>query len=141
MLEAFLQGKLSKSQENIEDLLTSTVFGAVRREDANLGLLPILKIATELCGNNPIKNVESLSADYKSYLFWPFWEQQNSIASCEPDLVIRINVSGSKNILLLIEVKYHSALSSWSDGSDIVTNQLAKEWLHISQRAGDDYIP
>lgn len=141
MLEAFLGGKLSRSQENIEDLLTSTVFGSIRREDASLGLLPILKIATDICGNKPIENIESLSADYNSYLFWPFWEEQNGIASCEPDLVIRINVPGRKNILLLIEVKYHSALSSWSDGSDIVTNQLAKEWLHISQKAGDDHMP
>ena len=45
MLQAMLDGKLSSSQENMEDILTSCVFGSFKYLAPNLGLGAFLKEA------------------------------------------------------------------------------------------------
>jgi len=43
MLEAQLHGKLTREQENLEDILTSNVFGSIKYVPFKKGLLPILR--------------------------------------------------------------------------------------------------
>jgi hypothetical protein len=45
MMPALLHGKLSKEQQNMEDVLTSTVFGLLEYVDSNEGVLPFLSRA------------------------------------------------------------------------------------------------
>jgi len=141
MLVAFLEGKLSKAQENMEDLLTSIVFGVFRREDAAASLLPFLCMAEPQLDYNILSVEQACSADYAAYKFWPKWPNIKGVASCEPDLLITLNVPNGKDILVLIEVKYHSGLSSYATDDEVVTHQLAKEWLQLCHKAGDTYIP
>jgi len=132
VLEAVLQGKLSRDQENMEDVLTSLVFGTFRTEDVSAGLFRFLEKTETIKGNfNLPTNLASLSVDYSDYVFWPMWPEQDGIASCEPDLLIRIESSSGKDILLLIEAKYRSGKSSEATEGGLVTDQLAKEWLHL----------
>ena len=42
MIEALLRGKLSREQENMEDVLTSNVFGMLQYVAPELGLFPFL---------------------------------------------------------------------------------------------------
>ena len=136
MLEALLLGKLSREQENMEDVLTSIVFGTFRKEPAAEGVLPFLGSAEEIIGTCPIiQNYSDYSADYDKYEFWPSWQGIDNVASCEPDVVIELNAGENKSILVLIEAKYQSGVSSKSSKDMIITHQIAKEWLHLNQRA------
>lgn len=141
MLEALLGGKLSKSQENMEDVLTSIVFGAFRREDASNGLLPFLKMSIPQLGSIPLPTDQECTVDYYDYKFWPFYPKIIGVASCEPDVVIIITVPDGKDILLLVEAKFHSGISSIASDDEIVSHQLAKEWLQLCNAAGNAYIP
>jgi hypothetical protein len=141
MLEALLGGKLSKSQENMEDVLTSIVFGAFRREDASIGLLPFLKMSIPQIGSIPLPPDQECTVKYDDYEFWPPYEKIKGVAFCEPDVVITITVPDGKDILLLVEAKFHSGISSIASDDDIVSHQLAKEWLQLCNKASDDYIP
>ena len=136
MLEALLLGKLSREQENMEDVLTSIVFGTFRKEPVDQGLLPFLRSAEDIIGTCPIfQNYSDYSAEYDKYKFWPSWQGINNVAPCEPDVVIELNAVANKNILVLIEAKYQSGVSSKSSKDKIITHQIAKEWLHLNQRA------
>jgi len=136
MIEALLEGKLSEEQENMEDVLTSMVFGAFRREKAASGLLPFICLAEPCEGSIPLPNEYiHCTAKYDDYEFWPRWPTYGNVAACEPDLVIEINIPNSKNILLLIEVKYQSGKSSEASTQELIMDQLAKEWLHLCKRA------
>ena len=46
MIEALLRGKLSREQENMEDVLTSNVFGMLQYVAPESGLFPFLAQAT-----------------------------------------------------------------------------------------------
>ena len=52
MLQALLRGKLSRVQENMEDVLTSTVFGLLRYFPVQSGLWPFLSHAANVQGTS-----------------------------------------------------------------------------------------
>lgn len=142
MLEALLAGKLSREQENMEDILTSIVFGAFRREPNPNGLLRFLLLSTQLAGESPLNPDASPVVGYDAYDFWPEWPARDGIASCEPDVLIKLHTESDTPILLLIEVKYQSGLSSRAeDHPGLITNQLAKEWAHLVHHCGQTYTP
>ena len=143
MLEALLSGKLSREQENMEDLLTSMVFGSFRRMPAEQGLLPFLRKCEDIIDTSPLVQNDNLySAEYDQYQFWPSWQKFENVDSCEPDVVIKLDAGNGEDILVLIEAKYHSGVSSTSSESAMVTHQLAKEWLHLVREAKKrDCIP
>ena len=92
MIEALLQGKLSNEQENMEDLLTSMVFGSFRRMSVEQGLLPFLRESEEITGICPLtQNNKLYSAEYGRYEFWPSWQGFDNVDSCEPDVVIKLD--------------------------------------------------
>ena len=136
MLEALLERKLSREQENMEDLLTSMVFGSFRRMPAAQGLLPFLRKSEDIIGTSPlIQNDKLYSAEYNQYRFWPPWQKFGNVDSCEPDVVIRLDAGIEKDILILIEAKYLSGISSFSSKGPTVSHQIAKEWLHLNRKA------
>ena len=83
MLAALIRGKLSREQENMEDILTSNVFGMCvsARQEA---LLPFIAEAETPEGSHPLANLSSnVRAEFS---FWP-WIQESGCIGCEPDVV------------------------------------------------------
>ena len=138
MLMALLKGKLSREQENMEDILTSNVFGLFQYLPAELGLLPFLACAEDTAGNQPLAFLvgeqapASRSVDYE---FWPWFEEPDCIP-CEPDALLYVELDGRDDLLILIEAKYLSGKSSEADDeSDKPTDQLAREWDNLTHVA------
>ena len=121
----------------MEDILTSNVFGLLRYEQPQDGILKYLSFAEDR-DEKPLKYLRSLddvfhkSIDYK---FWPSWKETNR-EGCEPDVVISLEIPDRENLLILIEAKYLSGKSSEADESnDKPTDQLAKEWDNLTEKA------
>lgn len=135
MIEAFLKGKLSSEQENMEDLLTAAVFGMLREVDAQKGLIPFIAKAVPVIGEAPpILDWSSLRTDHQRYVFWPTWNHLDNVENCEPDLVIELQ-SSARSFLVCIEVKYLSGKSSFPTLDGPVSDQLAKQWAHLANHA------
>ena len=130
MLQALLHGKLSREQENMEDILSSVVFGALEYLPGSFGLLPFLARSTDAAGNGPLQGVCHDSG--VTYEFWPWWTAEGGTV-CQPDVVIRIDEPSGGKWLLAIEAKYRSGKSSEADEGLRPNDQLAREW-HLSTR-------
>ena len=135
MIEALLKGKLSREQENMEDILTSNVFGLLRLLPPADGLLPFLRDAKLLDNSQPL---ELLADDAEvDYDFWPRFDEADC-HPCEPDVVLRITNPGRTPHLVWVEAKYLSGKSSEeSPDDDRPYDQLAREWdnlVHAARR-------
>lgn len=132
MIMALLKGKLSREQENMEDILTSNVFGALRYVSPGEALLPFLAQAEDEPGHHPLEGIaRDAEAQYK---FWPRWGLNDS-SSCIPDVVIRIDEPTGRRLLILVEAKYWSPKSSEADEGEKLNDQLAREWDCLTQVA------
>ncbi len=133
MIEALLRGKLSREQENMEDILTSSVFGMLQYVAPKLGLFPFLAQATTIAGDRPLgflKDVCDLGQARFEYDFWPQWPQS------EPDVAIDIQCDVRSPHLIGIEAKFRSGKSSEADEVDERPNdQFAREWIDLNGRA------
>ena len=138
MLQALLKGKLSREQENMEDILTSNVFGLLEYIQPEQGILKYLSLAEDGDGKRPLQYLSSLSEvphDSVEYEFWPWWEEANCYG-CEPDVVIKLRIPDIQDLLVLVEAKYLSGKSSEADeGYDTPTDQLAREWDNLLVKA------
>lgn len=63
MLVALLHGKLSRDQENMEDILTSNVFGVMRYLPPAIALFPFISKASSPEG---VKPLAALSVDMRA---------------------------------------------------------------------------
>ncbi|MDO8567437.1 MAG: hypothetical protein Q7R57_01830 [Dehalococcoidales bacterium] len=135
MFIAQLHNKLSRPEQDMEDLLTSNVFGVWRYlpvEIAQIGLLRFLKTAcrldqAEFHGPDKIKTL--------SVKFWP-WIKEGDAKGAEPDVLIEMVSSDQRKWLLLIESKYLSPKSSSADPLDPhPTDQLAREMQNLRRVA------
>lgn len=133
MLQALLNGKLSSSQENMEDVLTSCVFGCFKYLDPNVGLGPFLREARGIEPmDRPFADLQIQSAAYE---FWPYWCEKG-YENCEPDVVLTVNGVKGEKLMILVEVKYRSGKSAYPNHeSEAPTDQLAKEWDHLVKKA------
>jgi len=132
MIKALLHGKLSREQENMEDLLTSAVFGRLRYLEPTEALLPFLANAVTLDGGQPLSEIAG--GAQVTYTFWPPYAEPGC-APCEPDLVLNVEFP-IRRLLVLIEVKLHSGKSSEEDEhAESTTDQLGKEWDNLVSRA------
>jgi hypothetical protein len=138
MIPALLYGKLSREQENMEDILTSCVFGILSYLPPEKGLLPFLK-ASEVGFGRP-STLQELGEDLNvTYRFWPQLGEQGTIDGaevrcrpCEPDVLLELTGTGGKPVYALIEAKLHSGKSSWaSEDTDAPNDQLAREWDNL----------
>jgi hypothetical protein len=132
MLQAQLRGKLTRSEENMEDLLVSDVFGSIKYLMPQEGLIPIIISSEDANGKAPNFRFDAIS-DAK-YEFWP-WLEEPSCNGCEPDVLITLHLNEHEKIILLIEAKYLSDKSSEEDGGTAPQDQLAREYDNLEKKA------
>ena len=139
MLEAILEGKISRDFEGLEDVLTSNVFGLLKYLPPEVGLIPFLRLAKT-------KKKKGLELDSFSvgttakYCFWPPYKEEGCMP-CEPDVVIELESPNQDRMLVLIEAKYLSGISSEADDTrTLATHQLAKEYCNLAKIAQDSRI-
>lgn len=114
MIQAILHGKLPEL-ENVEDLLTSTVFGTLRYLPPGDALIPFLEKAvlydqnrTRLCQYLPVKGINLRNYQTVSYVFWPRVPVHG-----EPDLILLFsnNKEEEPDLLIVVEAKFKSSKS------------------------------
>ncbi len=135
MLQALLHGKLSSEQENMEDVLTSNVFGLLRYVPASDGLFPLLARAEAVNGSRPLACLQDdeggLAVGAADFDFWPFYDEPDC-KPCEPDVVIHVRNPHGRGLLILIEAKHLSGKSSEAtEGDKHPNDQLAREWDNL----------
>lgn len=132
MLQAFLRGKLSREQENLEDLFTSSVFGSLAYASGGT-LLSFLALATYADGT-PVVELQSSELKLVSMEFWPLY-RSHGVGATEPDVVILLEDLRGQRQILFVEVKLRSGKSSGpvTDSIEIV-DQLAREWCVLTER-------
>lgn len=132
MLQAQLKGKLTRTEENLEDLLTSNVFGSIKYISPNEGLWPLLISSEDSNGEAPVDLVHLISG--AEYEFWP-WIQEPCCEGCEPDVVINVRLMNGEKIIVFVEAKYLSDKSSLAGEGGAPKDQLAREWDNLKCRA------
>ncbi len=137
MIAALLHGKLSRKQENMEDILTSIVFGVLKHLPPDRILLPWLSMARSEDGLT-LSPGEFLRPDVQAdYDFWPQWKE-NECGFCEPDLALQLTLPqpGTRRWVIGIEAKYLSGKSSTADDQQLHPyDQLAREWDNLASIA------
>lgn len=129
MIPALVKGKLSLEQENLEDLLTSTVFGLLQYVPVKLGLSRLLARGTYF-PQSPKRNFPHFDSVSK-HDFWP-WLKEIDCQGAEPDVLITLNDDSGLMHVILIEAKYRSGKSSFPDPTKPApTDQLAREWDNL----------
>lgn len=137
MIEALLHGKLTPKQENMEDILTSNVFGTLQYVPPEIGLFPFLAHAKTLQGEHPLKHLTG-GAECVEYHFWPRWRH------CQPDVELAIHSGDGRSYLVGIEAKYWSGKSSTAVQIEGQTeegrlqeckDQLIREWNDLVMEA------
>jgi len=68
MLAAQIHGKLKREEEDLEDLLTSNVFGSIQYIPPEDGLVPVLSAAERVDGSQPLRELTEISE--VNYYFW-----------------------------------------------------------------------
>lgn len=133
---ALLHGKLSREQENLEDLLTSSVFGLLKYLPPEEALLPLLERAQLLEGASPLS---SLPAGTRAkYEFWPSLRGPDG-RRIEPDLLLELEQPDGTHWYMVIEAKLHSGKSSaGSESDENPGDQLARQWVALEQWKRED---
>jgi len=130
VLKAQLHGKLTRSEEDLEDILTSNVIGSFEYVPPEDGLVPFLlhSIKQNLhdCPFNDIGKISDVR-----YEFWTTLDEPTCVA-CEPDVIISFIDERNNKIKILVEAKYRSGKSSEADANEKKPyDQLAKEWDNL----------
>ncbi len=141
MLDAIAHRKLPQQVLNMEDVLTSCVFGTLLREEyVPLYLIPFLNQAQNINGEQPLQRIPGDISI--SISFWPWLQGKEQ--GCQPDIVIEY----SDGTLLLVEAKHLSGksnllvdtddslnancegdcLDDLSDKNIFYADQLTREW-------------
>ena len=130
MIPALLRGKLSREQENMEDVLTSSVFGQLQHIPASLGLARWLNLAVTVVGPPESRVPSTIVA--AEYTFWP-WLSTPGSPGAEPDVVIQARDECERQHLIVVEAKYRSGKSSEEDPEvEHPADQLARQWHCIA---------
>jgi len=132
MLAAQLHGKLTREEENLEDLLTSNVFGTFKYLAPELGLIPFFQQARDLDGNPINSDLSQLSG--VEYLFWHFLQEEDCYPA-EPDLLIVLDHLDGRKTVILVEAKLYSDKSSVAGDSPKPYDQLAREYDNLERWA------
>lgn len=137
MLQALLRGKLSLEQENMEDILTSNVFGLLQYMRPSSALFRFIAQAQDLDEKHPLEWLTDVPASdcTVQYDFWPSW-QKGGRGGCEPDVVLTVCAADRPAQLILIEAKFRSGKSENAESADgKPSDQLAREWDNLAARA------
>jgi hypothetical protein len=106
MYIAELQGKFSRQEERMEDILTSNVFSFFKYAKREIFLNELLKLINVYVSLNELEKAE--------FIFWPSYED-----GTQPDLVIIVG-----NHYLLFEAKF---ISGFGKGEELLSFQLIRE--------------
>jgi len=122
-----IRNKLTRQEEDMEDLLTGNVFGLWRYLPHQLGLIQFLETSQDLDGD-----MFTLPEDIESVniTFWP-WLKEEGTKGAQPDVMIEIKTATHGAWLILIESKYLSGKSSLPDGGEEPNDQLAREMNNL----------
>lgn len=139
MLQAMLHGKLSRQEEDLEDLLTSNTFGLMKYLPPGAVLLPFLSFAKNPLRDHSLEFRLQGAIEVERFRFWPTLSHPDCF-SCEPDVdIVFLHDDGTKT-WVLIEAKYRSGKSSEAiAGIEKPNDQLAREFdnlKNISQHEG-----
>jgi hypothetical protein len=164
MLQALLGDKLTryftKSPYEVEDLLTSVVFGSCAYVPHDLAVLPFLAKARDAEKNflgEALRGVERVAYD-----FWPNWRPIHGEPSADanglvdqapadndgrengpepgtrgaqPEVLLTLMRKAKPPALVLVEAKLFSGKSSLPTETGAVNDQLGRYWLHLRDRA------
>jgi hypothetical protein len=124
LLHGNLDREFQRSPAEIENLLTSVVFGSCQYVSPGDALLRFLSEACDVHGTRlgPLTGVTSAS-----YEFWPSW-------SGEPDVVVKLDREAGP-AWILIEAKLRNGKSSLPTTDGPVKDQLGKYWVELKSRA------
>jgi hypothetical protein len=130
MFVAQLHRKLTRHEEDMEDLLTSDVFGTWRYLSPKLGLVQFLETAEQLLDGTKFAlagEVEKVNLE-----FWP-WIRKRNAKNTQPDVLMEIIFSNQDKWLILVEAKFLSGKSSFQteDMNDPPNDQLAREMHNL----------
>jgi len=128
MLIAQLKGKLTREEEDLEDLLTSNIFGSLKYLAAEVGIMPLLSAVEKIDKTRPFEKLAKILE--VKYEFWPFLKEKGCYP-CEPDVLLRIFFKNGEKTVVLIEAKFKSGKSSFADQSEMPYDQLAREWDNL----------
>jgi len=136
MLEAILKGKISSHVEGKEDLLTSVVFGALKRMPPDAGISPLLAKARGFHGERVAQNALAIiSAEFE---FWPWWHEAGEPYGAEPDVVLWLSLRDGSRAAIAVEVKRDSGIHG-----DEERNQLYRQMANgslLCARKGFNFI-
>ena len=123
MYIAEIHGKLTRVQENLEDVLTSNVFSFLKYAPRDLFLVSYLQeIGIE---------VSEEDAKTAEFLFWTTYDDRT-----EPDLVIIVG-----NYYLLFEAKYYSGFGEKTDERKAQLVRELQGGLQEARNRGKEFYP
>jgi hypothetical protein len=143
VIQAVLGGK-SMGYEYAEDILTSTVFGAVKYLSSNSLLIPFIESAFLYDeARTPfwqvLKNdgIDLRCYQDVEYVFWPFHPTYG-----EPDLIIifQQHVHGEEDLLLIVEAKFKSPKSSTGEKVYTTIERLYSYYSDFEKVIADDLL-
>ncbi|WP_043433410.1 hypothetical protein [Cystobacter fuscus] len=138
MFRALVHGKLSREQANMEDLVTSLVFGTLEHCEPSW-IAGFLRRAQLSNGTRPLHTLaEPVKVVWE---FWP-WIHEDGCIGCEPDVSLQLQLPEGRHVDLFLEIKF---LSGKSSRDDLLTptseqerlparDQLAREWQNLRKR-------
>lgn len=100
MLAALFHGKVSRSVDGYEDMMTSVVFGLIQHLPPALGIRPVLAHMKAHPLPGWLGSIESIDAE-----FWPWWDEAEERDGAEPDVVLTLGLRGGRPRLLVVEAK------------------------------------
>ncbi len=140
MLQAMLHGKLSRREEDMEDLLTSNTFGMMKYVSLDLLLVPFLCLARDPFSEQSLENWLKDVVAIEDLQFWPTLAHPECIP-CEPDVDITLGHKDGSHTRLLIEAKYLSGKSSIAIvGTEKPNDQLAREFDNLRAECAEKGI-
>jgi hypothetical protein len=143
VLQGILKSKLSPALREgafeVEDFLTSIALGACEYVAPELALIPFPETARD----RDLKPLQLAHLDVRSVTY-QFWSYRGAVvrdgapvaAGGEPELLLHLETPLGA-WWLLVEVKLGSEKSSVELEGPVVTDQLAKYWLHLREIAGE----
>jgi len=132
MLQALLRNKFSRSEEELEDLLTSNVFGALQYSARHDLLAEFLAGAITASGVEPLRGLPPISA--ASFDFWP-WLTRTEVG-CEPDVCVRLVHDDLTRTVVLVESKVRAGKHRAPDWMPKPRDQLARQaWCLLDDEA------
>lgn len=128
MFVAQIHHKLTRQEEDKEDLLTSNVFGLWRYLRPPVGLTQFLNTAKGINGEYFYIPSE---IEINELQFWPSMQEANA-KGAEADVLMQLSSSNQRKWLILIESKYLSGKSSLADDTiEQPNDQLAREMHNL----------